>query len=116
MITSKYFLLPATVLALSLSGAAMAKQPNDHGNKHQKNAGSESRMQNSNKQSKSGDNLRGEDRAEERHEMADDRQDQGSRHNQHNQQNPVDTIIDRTMDNIGQEAKELTGGQPQHRR
>lgn len=116
MMTSKYFLLPATVLVLSLSGAAIAKQPNDHGNKYQKNSGSEARLLNSNKQSKTGDNLRGEDRAEERHEMADDRQDQDSRHNQYNQQNPADAIIDRTMNNIGREAKELTGGQPQHRR
>ena len=29
---SKYFLIPAAVLALSLSGAAIAKQPNNHGN------------------------------------------------------------------------------------
>lgn len=114
--TGKYFWLPATVLALSLSGAAMAKQPNDHGNKHHSSTGSEARLLNSNKQSKTGDNLRGEDRAEERHEMADDRRDQESRHNQYNRQNPVDTVIDRTMDNIDQKARELTGGQPQHRR
>jgi hypothetical protein len=112
MVSSKYLLLPATtIIALSLSGTAIAKQPKNHNNKHHKNSGSETRLLNSNKQSK----LRGEDRAEERHEMADDRRDQKSRYNQYNQQNPVDAIIDRTMDNIGQTAKELTRGDPQYR-
>jgi len=110
----KYVLLPVTVLALS--GAAIAKQPNNHGNQHNERSGPDARLLNSNKQSKYGDNLRGKDRAEERHEMADDRRDQESRHNQYNQQNPVDTVIDRTMDNIDQKARELTGGQPRHRR
>jgi len=116
MITIKYLLLPATVLALAISGAAIAKQPNAHDNPHNQNSGPDARLLNSNKQSKTVDNLRGGDRAEERHEMADDRKDQESRHNQYNQQNPVDTIIDRSLDNIDQSAKELTGGQSRHRR
>jgi len=93
----------------------MAKQLPDHDSKHHKNAGSETRLLNSNKQSKTENNLRGEDRADERHEMADDRRDRESHRNQYNQQNPVDTLIDRTLDNIDRNSRELTGGQPRYR-
>lgn len=127
MIINKYFLLPLTVLALSLSATAVAKQPKDHGNKHYKDSGPEAHQYNSNKQSKNGDNVRGQDRADERHEINQsrdhddyrddrDRRDQDPRYNPYNQRNPVDTIIDRTMDNIDQKARELTGGQPRPRR
>jgi len=63
----KYILLPITVLALS--GAAAAKQPNNHGNQHNESPGPDARLLNSNKQLESGDNLRGRDRAEERQEI-----------------------------------------------
>ena len=73
MITIKHFLLPATVLALCISGAAIAKQP-DHGKKYDKSSGSDARLLNSNKQSKTGDNLRGGDRADERHDINESRE------------------------------------------
>ncbi|MDO9046597.1 MAG: hypothetical protein Q7U66_02540 [Methylobacter sp.] len=76
MITIKYFLLPATVLALSLSGAAIAKQPNNHGNE---SSGPDARLLNSNKQSETGDNLRGADRADERQEINEFRDHDNSR-------------------------------------
>ncbi|MDP1666517.1 MAG: hypothetical protein Q8L79_15515 [Methylobacter sp.] len=66
----KYFLLPATVLALSLSGAAIAKQPSNHGNE---SPGPDGRLLNSNKQSETGDNMRGADRADERQEINESR-------------------------------------------
>jgi len=126
MINIKYFLLPVTILALSLSGAAMAKQPDTHGKKYDKNPAPDARLLNSNKQSKTGDNLRGRDRADERHDINESREHDNNRdndhrnndprYNQYNQQNPVDTIIDRTLDNVDQKARDLTGGQPRHRR
>lgn len=64
----KYFLVSATVLALSLSGAAIAKQPNSHGNKHAEKSPSDTSLLNSNKQSDE-DSLRGQDRADERQEI-----------------------------------------------
>lgn len=70
MINIKHFLLPATVLALCISGVAIAKQP-DHGNK---SSGPDTRLLNSNKQSKTGDNLRGGDRADERHDINESRE------------------------------------------
>ncbi|WP_027149671.1 hypothetical protein [Methylobacter tundripaludum] len=69
MITIKYLLLPATVLALAISGAAIAKQPNAHDNPHNQNSGPDARLLNSNKQSKTGDSLRGGDRADERQDI-----------------------------------------------
>lgn len=62
----KYFLLSATVLALSLFGTAIAKQPNNHGNEH---SSPDARLLNSNKQSETWDSLRGRDRADERQEI-----------------------------------------------
>ncbi|TAK62746.1 hypothetical protein [Methylobacter sp.] len=64
----KYFLLSATVLALSLSGTAIAKQPSNHGNKYHESSPSDSSLLNSNKQSEE-DSLRGQDRADERQEI-----------------------------------------------
>lgn len=64
----KYFLVSATVLALSLSGAAIAKQPSGHGNKHAEKSPSDTSLLNSNKQSDE-DSLRGQDRADERQEI-----------------------------------------------
>lgn len=65
----KCVLLPITVLALSLSGAAAAKQPNNRGNQRNESSGPDARLLNSNKQLESGDNLRGIDRAEERQDI-----------------------------------------------
>lgn len=122
MINIKYFLLPATVLVLFVSGATMAKQPNSHGNNHNKGSEPDARLLNNN----TGGNLRGRDRADERHDINesrehdndrnDDRRSNDPRYNQYNQQNPVDTIIDRAIDNVDQKARNLTGGQPRYRR
>lgn len=59
----KYVLLSTAILALSLCGAAIAKQPGNHGNKH-----NDAGLLNSNKQSEE-DSLRGQDRADERQEI-----------------------------------------------
>lgn len=72
MKVSKYFLIPAAALALSVSGAAIAKQPNNHGNKYNDRSGSDSSLLNSNKQSDEG-NFRGKHRADERQEINDSR-------------------------------------------
>lgn len=64
----KYFLLSTAILALSLCGAAIAKQPSNHGNKHNDGAGPDAGLLNSNKQSEE-DSLRGQDRADERQEI-----------------------------------------------
>jgi hypothetical protein len=69
---SNYFLLPATVLALSLSGTAIAKQPNNHGNKYNDRSGSDSSILNSNRQSDEG-SFRGNERADERQQINDSR-------------------------------------------
>lgn len=136
MITIKYFLLPATVLALSISNAAIAKQPNTHGANHNKSSDFDARLLNSNKQSKTEDNVRGRDRADERQEInqssdhdnsrdADDRRDQEPHYNQYNPQNDrnidnagsrTDGAHQRAIDNIDRNARELPGGQPRHRR
>ncbi|HEY8160064.1 MAG TPA: hypothetical protein VIF10_15310 [Methylobacter sp.] len=68
---SKYFLIPAAVLALSLSEAAIAKQPNNHGNDRNDWSGPDARLLNSNKQPETGDSFRGRDRADERQEIND---------------------------------------------
>jgi hypothetical protein len=68
----KHFLLPAAVLALSLSGTAMAKQPNNHDNKYNDRSGSDSSMLNSNRQSDE-DSFRGRERADERQQINDSR-------------------------------------------
>lgn len=73
MKVSKYFLIPAAALALSVSGAAIAKQSNNHGNKYNDRSGSDSSLLNSNKQSETGDSFRGKDRADERQEINDSR-------------------------------------------
>jgi hypothetical protein len=65
----KYFLLSTTVLALSLFGTAIAKQPSNHGNKHNEGSGPDARLLNSNNQSETWDSLRGTDRADERQEI-----------------------------------------------
>lgn len=75
----KYILLPVTVLALSLSGAAIAKQPNNHGNQRDESSGPDARLLNSNKQSETGDNLRGRDRADERQDINQSRDHDNSR-------------------------------------
>ena len=75
----KYVLLPVIVLALSLSGAAIAKQPNNHGNQHDGISGPDARLLNSNKQSETGDNLRGGDRADERQDINQSRDHDNSR-------------------------------------
>lgn len=136
MITIKYFLLPATVLALSISNAAVAKQPNTHGANHNKSSDFDARLLNSNKQSKTGDNVRGRDRADERQDInqsidhdnsrdADERRDQDPRYNRYNQQNDrnidnarsrMDDPHQRAIDNIDRNAGELPGGQSRHRR
>ncbi len=114
MINIKYFLLSATVLALSISNAAIAKQPNTHGANHNQNSDFDARLLNSNKQLKTGDNVRGRDRADERQEInqfrdhdnfgdADDRRGREPAYNQYN-------------DNINQNARGLPGGQPRHGR
>lgn len=64
----KYFLLLTAVLALSVFGTAIAKQPGNHGNKHNDGAGPDAVSLNSNKQSEE-DSLRGMDRADERQEI-----------------------------------------------
>jgi hypothetical protein len=69
---SNYFLLPAAILALSLSGTAIAKQPNNHGNKYNDRSGSDSSMLNSNRQSDEG-SFRGGERADERQQIQDSR-------------------------------------------
>ncbi|WP_340121594.1 hypothetical protein [Methylobacter svalbardensis] len=138
MITLNYLSLPIAVLALSISGAAIAKQPNTHDNHHNESSGPDARLLNSNKQSETGDNLRGRERADERQDInqsrdhdnsrdADDWRGQEPRYNQYNQQNPVDRNIDdvrsrmdniqqRTIDNINQKTRELPEGQPRYRR
>lgn len=136
MITIRYFLLPATVLALSISNAAVAKQPNTHGANHNKSSDFDARLLNSNKQSKTGDNVRGRDRADERQDInqsighdnsrdADERRDQDPRYNRYNQQNDrnidnarsrMDGSHQRDIDNIDRNAGELPGGQSRHRR
>jgi hypothetical protein len=68
----KLFLIPAAALALSLSGAAIAKQPNNHGNKYNDRSGSDSSLLNSNKQSDEG-SFRGKERADERVQINDSR-------------------------------------------
>jgi hypothetical protein len=69
---SKHFLLTAAVLALSLSGTAIAKQPNNHGGKYNNKSGSDSSMLNSNRQSDE-DSFRGKERADERQQINDSR-------------------------------------------
>ncbi|MGZ5621698.1 MAG: hypothetical protein ACXWFG_12620 [Methylobacter sp.] len=75
----KYFLLSTTVLALSLFGTAIAKQPNNHGNKHNENSSPDARLLNSNKQSETGDSLSGRNRADERQEINQSRDHDNSR-------------------------------------
>jgi len=72
MNVSKHLLLTAAVLALSLSGTAIAKQPNNHGNKYNDRSGSDSSVLNSNRQSDEG-SFRGRDRADERQQINDSR-------------------------------------------
>jgi hypothetical protein len=62
----KYLLIPATVLSIALSGTAIAKKPDGKGNPY--SDGPDARWENSNKQSDE-HNLRGQDRAEERHRL-----------------------------------------------
>jgi hypothetical protein len=72
MTIRKYFVLTATAIALSLSGAAIAKQPNGHKGHHESSP-SDSSLLNSNKQSDE-ESLRGADRADERHELNESRE------------------------------------------
>lgn len=76
---TKYILFPVTVLALSLSGTAIAKQPTNHGNQRNERPGSDARLLNSNKQSDTGDSLRGRDRANERQDIKQSRDHDNSR-------------------------------------
>jgi len=114
MTNVKYFLLPATVLALSIANAAIAKQPNTHGANHNNNADFDQRLLNSNKQSKTGDNVRGRDRADERHEINQfrDHDNSGDADDRRGQEPPYN----RYNDNIDQNARGLPGAQPRHRR
>jgi len=68
----KHFLIPAAVVALSLSGTAIAKQPNNHGNQSHERSGSDSSLLNSNRQSAE-DSFRGRERADERQQINDSR-------------------------------------------
>lgn len=69
---SRLFLLPTAVLAFSLSGTAIAKQPNNHGNKFNDRSSSDSSLLNSNRQSDEG-SFRGRERADERQQIQDSR-------------------------------------------
>jgi hypothetical protein len=114
MINVKYFLLPATVLALSIANAAIAKQPNTHGANHNNNSDFDQRLLNSNKQSKTGDNVRGRGRADERQEInqSRDHDNSGNANDRRGQEPPYNQY----NDNINQNARGLPGGQSRHGR
>lgn len=76
---TKYVLFPVTVLALFLSGTAIAKQPANHGNQRNDRSPPDARLLNSNKQSDTGDSLRGRDRADERQDINQSRDQDNSR-------------------------------------
>ncbi|MGZ5054170.1 MAG: hypothetical protein ACXWAT_04400 [Methylobacter sp.] len=69
---SNFFLLPVAILALSLSGTAIAKQQSNHNNKYNDRSNSDSSMLNSNRQSDEG-SFRGRERADERQQINDSR-------------------------------------------
>ena len=63
----RFLLIALTALTLAISGEALAKKTKDKPKKEHKI--SQSREINANKQSKSEENVRGQERAEERHEL-----------------------------------------------
>lgn len=76
--------------------------------KHQ----SQSRIENTNRQSLE-DSYRGQERADERHDMH-DQEDYGQP--RHRIENPVDTIIDRSFDNLKSGAHDMVSPQQPRRR
>lgn len=76
----KLFFIAVSVLTIALSGEAFAKQTKDKPETQQKI--SESSLINSNKQSKTEENVRAKDRAEERHGLNESREPVNSRYNE----------------------------------
>ncbi len=97
---NKTALLITTLSAvLSISGPALAKGKGQDKEKHQ----SQSRMENANKQSLE-DSRRAQERAEQRHDMRD--QEEYGQPN-YRIENPVDTLIDRSADQLKSGAQDL---------
>lgn len=81
--------------ALVISGSVLAKGKGQGKEKHQ----SQSRIENSNQQSQE-DSRRGQERAEERQEM---REEEGYGQPSYRIENPVDTLIDKSADELRQD-------------
>ncbi len=94
--------------ALLISNPTLAKGKGQGKQKHQ----SQSSIENTNRQSQE-DSYRGQERAGERHDMHDQ---EGYDQSRQGIENPVDTVIDRSFDNLKSGAHDMVSPQQQRRR